>query len=210
MSRPFNEKAFLLLCALLFAQAQGQSGRTLHVATWPGHAEVFVESPPQPGRGPAPLTPYALPLPADSDYVRLYFFKPGYVDTALDVRLPKGSQSHLLVHLHPQSDEEMLEAQQRFLFTRSRHRLGLRLLWSSLLPLAYAGGAALGAQYYYHEANGPADHMRQSTLYDPKAYQEAQDEYEDRVDAADRCLRQARWATLAALGVAALGIVLNF
>ena len=210
MSTRYRMKASLLLMVLFLAHATGQEERTLHVATWPGRAEVFVENPPEPGREPAPLTPHALLLPADSNFVRLYFFKPGYADTVLDVRLPPGSQSHLLVHLRPEMDKGMLEAQQRFLFARSRHRVGIRLLWSSLLPLTYAGAAALGAQYFYHEARDPAKRMRQSTLYDPRAYQEAKDDYEDKVHDGDRLLRQAGWATLGALGIATLGLVLNF
>lgn len=184
--------------------------KTLHVATWPAHAEVFVDSPPTPGHAPAPTTPYSLAVPSDSDWVHLYFFRPGYADTALDVRIPRGTDSYLLVHLQAEADPLVLEEQGDFLATRNRHRWGYRLLWGSLFPAALSLGFASMAAWQYREAQASAERMDASTLVDGDSYRDAQHEYDQSLTAANRNLSRARWSLGAGALLLATGFVLTF
>jgi len=199
----------LLLTILAHTEETSQK-RQLHVATWPSHAEVFQAKPPEPGRAPAPRTPCVLTIPADSSWIRLHFFRPGYADTALDVSLPRSTESYLLVHLRPETDETALEAQAAFLSTRTRHRWGYRLMWGSLIPAFAAAILAAKAEWHYQEADRHARSADASTLTSGDAYQAAQENYSASINDGNGARSKARWALGSSAILLATGFILTF
>jgi len=201
--------ACFLLCVGAL-HAENDTIRTLHIATWPAHAEVFVESPPTPGHAAQRTTPYALEASQDSDWVRLYLFKPGFADTTLDVRIPHNQHSYLMVHLQPETDPSALDKQTEFLQTRSRHLWGFRLLWSSTLPALLAAGFAGVAEYHYQEADTYASRIEGSVFTDGENTRYAQQQFSQSVSNGKEAMNRAKWALAGSALLLATGFILTF
>lgn len=199
---------FLLYVGALYANKE--SARTLHVATWPAHAEVFVEAPPTPGHAAQWTTPYALAIPQDSDWVRIYLFKPGYADTTLDVSIPQNQHSYLMVHLQPETDPSALDQQTEFLQIRTRHLWGFRLLWSSALPALLAAGFAGVAEYHYQEADTYASQIEGSVFTDGENTRHAQQQFSKSVSNGNESITRAKWALAGSALLLTTGFFLTF
>lgn len=192
-----------------FAQ-QAPHFRKLHITTWPTSAEVFADQQAKPGYQPAPLTPSTLLVHPDSGWVRLHFFKHGYADTILDVRVPSRPESYLMVQLRTSTDPVVLQNQESFLATRTRHNWGRRLLFSSVIPVLVSGAYALHAQMNYDQAKENASLCQNSVLTQGDNFRQAQNKYYQSVDTGDRSLQKAKWSLGIGAALLFTGFILTF
>ncbi len=200
----------LALVWIAFSMGLAQETRNLHIASWPAHAEVFVDRLPEPGYGPVMQTPCTYAVPADSDWVRIHLFRPGYADTAIDVRVPSRTDNWIMVHLQPETDRERLESQGEFLAARGRHRWGLRLAWGALIPVATAGVLAWRAESYYDDARASAADLANSSLANEATRARYDQNYRQAVHNGNRYRGYSAWSLAGAGLLLATGFVLTF
>ena len=200
----------LLILALNVFCQPASTFRKLHITTWPPQAEVFADRPTEPGFQPAPLTPHTLLVHPDSGWVRLHFFKYGFSDTIIDVRVPSRPDSYLMVPLRTNTDPIVLQNQESFLGARTRHSWGRRLLFSSIIPVLISGAYALHANMNYNEAQEYASICQNSVLTQGVPYRDALDKYHQSVDRGDRSLQKAKWSLGMGAALLLTGFILTF
>lgn len=192
------------ITVFLFLSCAGLAQKTtkLQIATWPSHAEVSLDQPPQAELLLPMETPAVVQISLDSPTVKLYFFKPGYQDTALTVRLKPGKDNFFFLHLLPEQDSSALDEHSAFLRERAMHVWGRRTMWASLAPLVASGLFALQAIYYYDQAKMERD---QTGFPDQEQYRNDVAKYRAKVRDGD----QAKTRAAVSLGIAGVAFLVG-
>lgn len=196
----------ILLCSALFAQ---ESTR-LHIDTWPSNAEVNLSIPPAAKDLHSSLTPYVQTLVMDSSTIRLYFFKPGYHDTSITIRLKPNPENYVFFHLQPESDSLQLDLQNQFLRERSAKLWAQRTWISASLPAALTLLFLSQTAYAYHRAANDKEKAANSTFTGDQAYNTFVQEYQRHALEGNDAKHRA-WIAAGATGLfLAAGCLINF
>ena len=183
---------------------------SLQISTWPSNAEIFVRSPPSPRDRDVLHTPCSVTLPTALNPVQLYFFKPGYRDTSIYVRLRPDTTNYLYFHLTMETNSVALEQQGVFLRKRSHGILGRRLMWASSIPMFCAGIFAWQTSQAYADARESQKEVNQSVLTASASYQELVEETQKDIDRGDRAKKKAIIASAIAGLFFATGFIFYF
>lgn len=199
---------FLLLFILMATTLlQAEGVRSLQIDTWPSHAEVSLNEAPS-ARNLHPLkSPWITSVPLDSTTIKIFFFKPGYQDTAVTVRLKSDTSNFVFIHLNPELDSVALEDQNAFLRGRTMRIWGKGTMWASLAPLLASGAFALQAMYKYDHAQ---THSSQQGFPDQDQYRKDYLHYRQKVQEGDEAKTRALISLGTAGAVFLLGAVLSF
>jgi hypothetical protein len=149
-----------LFCSISFA-----ADTQLNISTWPSGSEVYL------GKSQIPaITPSRHAVSLDSSPVLVRFFKPGFRDTTVLVRLQNSNRNFLYFHLPTETDSSALEAQTQFLRQRAHRLWGKRTLWGSIVPALLAGAFTGQTLYYYGKSSEAKNKAVQTVLTDSEAY----------------------------------------
>lgn len=177
------------------------SAKTLRISTWPAGAEVYI------GKRPSNFieaserfSPDSLSLAAEDSVVRVTFFKPGYVDTTLDIHLQAPKKNYVWIELVEETDLDRLEWQEAILHKRENKQIGKILFYSGFGPLALAGVFAGIAEYNFQSADDTRQKIEKSVIREGEHYQKLQDDFDDSRQSG----KNFRTAALVSLGASAL------
>jgi hypothetical protein len=154
--------------------------KSLRISTWPAGAEVYLgDRPSNFIEASERHSPDSLSLTAEDSVVRVTFFKPGYVDTTLDIHLKAPSKNFVWIELVEETDLDRLEWQETILHKRENKKIGKILFYSGFGPLALAGVFAGLAEYNFQSADDSRQKMEKSVIREGEHYQKLQDDFKD-------------------------------
>lgn len=194
-----------LFCSAVVLQAA--EVRNLQIDTWPAHAEVSLHEPPSSKNLHPIKSPWITSVPSDSGKLKIFFFKPGYQDTAITVRLKSDTNNFVFIHLNPEPDSANLEEQNAFLRGRAMRIWGKGTMWASIAPLLVSGAFALQAIYKYDHAQ---TNSTPQGFPDQDQYRKDYLHYRQKVQEGDEAKTRALISLGTAGAVFLLGAVLSF
>lgn len=190
----------VLLC-LCLGVAAAEESRTLRISTWPSNAEIYVGSRPESFAEKSPMTtPREIPLYEGDTSLRVTFFKPGYTDTTIDVRVAIPGKSFLWVELSEESDLDRIDWQNGILEERERKRWGKRFFFSGILPFALSGAFAGIAEWNFQSAEDDKSFLEKSLIRSDGNFQSRKEDFDDKRERGEHF----RTAAFVSLGVGAL------
>lgn len=192
----------LCLCALpLFAQNASDSARTLRISSWPGGAELYIGERPHSFVQKSNFkSPYEIPVEKSDTAVRVTFFKAGYADTTLDIRIPNPGKNFVWISLREETDILNLEFQDAIFERRKDRTVGKVLFASSLVPFALAGTFAGLSVSKFHDADDAKEKIEKSIIREGEKYRSFERDFSD----SKKSGKHYRTASAVSLGIGAL------
>lgn len=195
----------LFLCAVALVSAQ--TDIKLQVATWPSHAEISPNIPPDADKQSAFVSPSTLVVPPESSSIKVYFFKPGYQDTAVTVNVRSNQGNYLFVRLSPETDSIALLDQNDFQRGRTLNLWGKRMMMASLIPIAISGIFFTQSALAYKDAKVKS---AQEGFPNYETYQSDYHHYKSNVEAGDKAKTRAVASLCTAGAFFLIGFTLTF
>lgn len=194
-------KRFVLICLLLQVFAAADESRSLRLSTWPSHAEIYVGSRPESfAKKSSMTTPEEIPLSEGDTSLRVTFFKPGYSDTTIDIKISLPGKNFLWVELSEESDLDRLDWQNEILEERERKRWGKRFFFSGILPFALSGAFAGIAEWNFQSAENDKRFLEKSLIRSGDNFQSRKEDFHDKRERGEHF----RTAAFVSLGIGAL------
>lgn len=189
----------LTLCPFLFA---GESAtKTLRISTWPSDAEIYIgERPESFVRQSRLVTPQEISVSDSDSLIRATFFKPGFADTTIDIRLSAPGKNFVWIELAEESDLDKMEWQKSILQEREKKWTGKILFFSGILPLALSGTFAGLAEWNFHKADEAKESLERSVIQDGERFRKWENDFHDKKESG----KNFRTAAIVSLGVGAL------
>jgi len=160
----------LIFAVWVSAQKFADSLVFLHVSSWPIGAQFSKDAPPEIHGAELLTAPATLTFPRLSDTVSLYFFKPGFRNTHIQVKLRNTANNFVFLRLQAETDSLALEAQTDFLQQLANQERGKLIMGSASIPAAIAAIFWYQASEAYRKANNAKAHAEQSILIGTSHY----------------------------------------
>ena len=192
----------LLFCLCSFAQ----ESTIIHIDTWPSNAEVSLSVPPDASNLQPLHTPAQQEIVMDSNTMRVYFFKPGFHEATLTVRLKPSPTNYLFFHLQPETDSLLIEKQNDFLQKRSGKIWAKRTWISASIPAGLALFFLSQAAYSYHLASQEKKNATQSIFTNDAPYASFVNQFHQHVHDGNNAKKRA----VIASGITGLFFVAGF
>lgn len=200
-------RTIIVLCLYLAVLVSAQTEVKLQVATWPSHAEISPNIPPDADLQSDYVSPSILIVPPDSPSIKVYFFKPGYQDTAITVKVRPNQGNYLFVRLSPETDSIALLDQNDFQRGRALNLWGKRMMMASLIPIAISGVFFTQSALAYRDAKVKST---QEGFPNYETYQSDYRHYKSNVEAGDKAKTRAVASLCAAGAFFLIGFSLTF
>jgi len=209
----------LYLCGLIltlattsFAQESREvQKKYLQISTNPAGADVYLNtSKPDHASKPDFELPGYIQIPEGESSILVSLFRPEFADTAINIRLSEKDTSYLIVALRPNYDENATQEQYAELSHRYRRSLGHKLLFTSIVPLAVSGVAAIIANYEIGKAKESKDKIENSLIREGDSYTQLNKDFNDFRESAQDAKSVMKFGLILGGTIFAAGIVLSF
>lgn len=202
----------LLFATITFAQDDLKpQAKYLQITTNPIGADVYINtSRPDHASKPDYQLPGYIKVPEGESSILVSLFRPEFADTSINIHLSDKDTSYLIVALRPNYDETATQEQYAELSHRYRRSIGHNLLFTSAIPLAAGGIAAIIANYKIGKAKEVKEKIEDSLIHEGDNYNDLNREFKDYREAAQEAKGFVKFGLILGGTIFAAGLILSF
>ena len=154
---------FLFCFSFLFAE---ENSRILNLSVSPAEAEIYIENQSKDfSENPDFISPAKIIVPKKKEKILITVFKKDFKDSSLLVSIPKIPESHLMVILQEETNQEKLDEQKTYLNKRFQKKVAKKMMFASILPLGIALTSGIFSLYSEKQMDDIQKDLKKHKIY---------------------------------------------